>query len=46
LVCGVLLQVKASNVTNLDMIDDSKIENKSNWIEDTSDKKLLPLVES
>ena len=46
ILCWVLLQVKASNTNNIQMIKESSIENKSKWIEETSDKKLSALVES
>jgi hypothetical protein len=40
------LQVKAGSAENIQMINDSLIENKNRWVENTSDKLLLPLVES
>ena len=36
----VMLQVKANNSNNIQMVNDSSIWNKSKWIEETSDKKL------
>lgn len=41
----VFLQVKASTMGNLQMIDDSFIENKSKWIEETPDKIFSPFVD-
>ena len=41
----IILQVKA-HYTEVQVINDSSIENKNKWIEETSDKLLLPLVES
>lgn len=40
---GVLLQVMASSSNNVQMMDDSSIENKWKWIEETPDKKLAEL---
>lgn len=42
----IVLQVKAGSAENIQMINDSLIENKNRWVENTSDKLLLPLVES
>ena len=41
----VMLQVKANNSNNIQMVNDSSIWNKSKWIEETSDKKLSSLSE-
>jgi hypothetical protein len=40
------LQVYAGDAESIQMIDDSSIENKNRWVDDTSDKLLSPLVES
>lgn len=45
IICWVLLQVKANNNNNIEMINESSIENKTKWIEETSDKKLSTLLE-
>lgn len=46
IISWIVLQVKAGNASNIDMINDSMIENKNRWVEDTSDKILSPLVDS
>ncbi|MBR7036705.1 hypothetical protein IKI14_02295 [bacterium] len=42
---GILLQVKANNSNNIQMIKESSIDNKAKWIEETSDKKLSTLID-
>ena len=42
----IVLQVYAGDAESIKMIDDSSIENKNRWVDDTSDKLLSPLVES
>lgn len=42
----IVLQVYAGDAESIQMIDDSSIENKNRWVDDTSDKLLSPLVES
>lgn len=42
----ILLQVKASSTNKIQMINESSIENRVKWVEETSDKKLSALVES
>lgn len=41
----VMLQVKASNLNNTGIINESMIENKWKWIEETPDKELSILVD-
>ncbi len=41
-----LLQVKANRSEDIKMLNDSSIENKNKWVENTSDKILSPLVDS
>lgn len=42
----VFLQVKANRADDIQMLNDSSIKNKSRRIEETSDKILLPVVDS
>ena len=46
LVSWILLQVRAWTANNMGMVDESFIENKDKWREDTSDKVLSTLTES
>ena len=41
----VVLQAKDNHVNSMQILDDSSIENKDKWIDETPDKVLLPLVE-
>ena len=45
ILCWVMLQVKANNSNNLQMVNDSSIGDKSKWVEETSDKKISSLSE-
>jgi hypothetical protein len=40
-----LLQVNVGTTRNIDMVDDSLIENKNMWIEETPDKILQQFVD-
>lgn len=46
IVSWVFLQVRAWNTNNIGMVNDSSIENKNNWQENTPDKILSSLSES
>jgi hypothetical protein len=41
----VFLQVKAGTADNLQMVDDSSIENKNKWDEETPDKLLSSYID-
>jgi hypothetical protein len=38
--------MKFGNASNIEMVENSLVENKNKWIENTSDKILSPLIDS